>query len=81
MGNISPDTIARIICLLIALLNQFLAIFGKGTLDIVENDIYQLVSLGATIITAIIACWKNNSVTKEAIEADNYLKKLRDKSK
>ena len=31
----------------------------------------------ATIVTAIIAWWKNNSFTQEAIEADKYLDQLR----
>lgn len=75
--NVKTDTIARTIVLILALLNQVLAVAGKGTLDIAENDIYQLVSLGATVVTAIWAWWKNNSFTKPAIAADYYMKKLK----
>lgn len=71
--NVKAGTIARTICLAIALGNQVLAVSGKGTLDIVEEDVYQVVSLIATIITTIVAWWKNNSFTKAAISADEVL--------
>lgn len=75
--KISPDTIARTIVLALALINQCLAIAGKGTIDIAENDIYQIVSLIATIVTSILAWWYNNSFTKHAIRADKYMNALK----
>lgn len=75
--HIQPDTIARTIFLALALLNQILAILGKGTIDIAENDIYQIVSLAWTIVSSIIAWWWNNSYTQHAIRADQYLDALR----
>lgn len=72
--TVTPDTWARTICLLIALVNQCLAIFGKEALPFAENDIYQVVSLLATIITGAIAWWKNNSFTEAAKNADALLK-------
>ena len=75
--KIAPDTIARTIVLALALLNQCLAIAGKGTIQIAENDVYQIVSLAWTIISAIVAWWYNNSFTKKAIRADKYLDALR----
>ena len=75
--KVQPDTIARTIVLALALLNQILAIMGKGTIQIAENDVYQVVSLLFTIITSIVAWWWNNSFTKHAIRADQYLDGLR----
>lgn len=75
--NIKADTIARTIILALALLNQVLAIMGKGTIDIAENDIYQVISLIATIVTSIMAWWYNNSFTHHAIRADEYMKALK----
>ncbi len=75
--KIAPDTIARTIVLALALLNQCLAIAGKGTIQIAENDVYQIVSLAWTIVSAIIAWWYNNSFTQKAIRADNYLDALK----
>ena len=75
--KIQPDTIARTIVLALALINQCLAIMGKGTIDIAENDVYQLVSLAWTIISAIVAWWYNNSFTKHARRADELLEALK----
>lgn len=76
-SKIAPDTLARTIVLALALINQILAIFGKGTIDITENDIYQVVSIVFTIVSAIAAWWYNNSFTKHAIRADDYMKALK----
>mgnify|MGYP001068070601 FL=1 len=73
LKTVTPDTWARSICLLIALANQCLAIFGKEALPFAENDIYQVVSLLATIITGAIAWWKNNSFTQAAQTADQIM--------
>ena len=45
--TIRADTIARTIILLLALVNQLLAIFGHSAIAFADNDIYQIVS----------ACW------------------------
>lgn len=79
MSNISADTIARTICLVLALANQILAIFGKDVLPFGEESIYQIVSLVATFITAGVAWWKNNSFTSAAIKADKYMNELKEK--
>lgn len=78
--KVSPDTIARTIVLALALVNQFLAVSGKGTIQIAENDIYQVVSLVWTIGSALVAWWYNNSFTKHAIRADDYLASLKNGS-
>lgn len=75
--KVKADTIARTLVLILALINQVLAVLGKGTIDIAENDIYQLVSIVWTIISAIVAWWYNNSFTKHAIRADKYLAALK----
>ena len=77
MNNVKTDTIVRTIVLIIALVNQGLAIFGKEIFPITEDQVYQIVTLIATIISAVWAWWKNNSFTKKAIEADNYLDDLK----
>ena len=75
--NVKADTWARLIVLVIALANQVLAIFGKGQIAIAENDIYQLCSIVATVISAFAAMWKNNSFTQEAQVADDIMKDLK----
>ena len=70
--KVKADTIARTIVLFLALINQFLAVFGKEALPFANDEVYQLVSLIATFATSAVAWWKNNSFTKAAIEADAY---------
>ena len=72
--NISAGTIARTICLMLALANQILAILGKGEIPFVEEDIYQVVSAIFMIVTALVAWWKNNSFTKAALIGDAIMK-------
>ena len=77
MKRISTDTIARTICLVFALINQVLAIFGKDVLPFTNDEIYQTVSLVATLSTSLLAWWKNNSFTSAAIEADKLMESLK----
>lgn len=79
MGNVKTDTIARTIVLVIALVNQALAIAGKEAFPIAEDQVYQIVTLIATIGASVWAWWKNNSFTKAAIEADNVMQELKNK--
>lgn len=74
----SPETIARTICLFAAITNEIMAILGRGRIEIAENDIYQLVSLIAIVITAVRSWWKNNSFTINAIKADAYKESLKE---
>ena len=71
------ETIASTVVLALALLNQVLAICGKGQIQIAENDIYQIVSLTFTAVAAVWSWWKNNSFTQNAIKADEYLNELK----
>ena len=75
--KIAPDTIARTIVLALALINQLLINTGKAPIPIMEDDVYQLVSIIFTIVTAVIAWWYNNSFTKHAVRADAYMKALK----
>ena len=78
--NISKSTLARTIILALALLNQCLSISGHSIIPIADEDIEQFVSLAFTIVSALIAWWKNNSFTQNAIKADEMLKELKENS-
>lgn len=77
--KISVATIARTVCLLLALTNQVLSALGKPVLPIESATIEQLVTAGITTITALIAWWQNNSFTQEAIRADHLLNQMQGK--
>ncbi len=70
--KISAGTAARTIILALALINQILTASGHNIIDISSEDINTLISTGFTVFAAIMAWWKNNSFTKNAIKADKY---------
>lgn len=75
--KISAGTIARTICLVLALVNQVLTVLGYSPLPIEDGTVSLLVSTAATVITAVLGWWKNNSVTAAAITADQTLRQLK----
>ena len=78
--NITAGTIARTAVRLLALTNQMLSAMGKSPLPIESTTVEQLVTAGITTIAALVAWWKNNSFTKEAIAADKEYDRLKAKS-
>ena len=78
--NITAGTIARTAVLLLALTNQMLSAMGKSPLPIESTTVEQLVTAGITTIAALVAWWKNNSFTKEAIAADKEYDRQKAKS-
>ena len=72
--NITSVTIARTIILVLALLNQILTATGHSVINISDESINTLISTGFTIVTAIVAWWKNNSFTQSALKADEVMR-------
>lgn len=72
--GVSAGTIARTVCLILALVNQVLVMFDMVPIDLAEDTVYEGVSIVFTVVTALVAWWKNNSFTTKAIEADKVLK-------
>lgn len=68
--KVSSGTIARTLCLILALVNQILTVWGKNPIDFADEDVYMAVSTIFTVAASVTAWWKNNSFTKAAIEAD-----------
>ena len=75
--NITSGTIARTIILVLALLNQILTATGHSVINISDESINTLISTGFTIVTAVIAWWKNNSFTQSALKADEVMRELK----
>ena len=72
--TISAGTIARTIILVLALVNQILTAIGHSVINISDESINTLISTGFTIVTAIVAWWKNNSFTQSALKADEVMR-------
>lgn len=76
MNKIKVATMTRTAVLILALANQILSATGHSPIPVDDAQLEQLISTGITVGAAIWAWWKNNSFTKEAIAADNYLDSL-----
>ena len=73
MNKIKVATMTRTAVLILALANQILSATGHSPIPVDDAQLEQLISTGMTVGAAIWAWWENNSFTKEAIAADNYL--------
>ena len=70
----SAGTIARLICLVLSTLNQAVLIkTGQSFLPVESEDLEDALSTIFFSASAGWAYWKNNSWTKEAIEADDTM--------
>lgn len=78
MKNVTAGTIARTACLVLALANQVLMVLGYKVIDVSDDTVNTLITTGFTVVTALIAWWKNNSFTQAAIEADEVMRELKE---
>lgn len=76
MNKIKVATMTRTAVLILALANQILSATGHSPIPVDDAQLEQLISTGMTVGAAIWVWWENNSFTKEAIAADNYLESL-----
>ena len=70
----SKATIIRTVILALALVNQGMQLTGKSILPIEDENISSVVTFIFTVCASIIAWWKNNSFTRDAIGADLVMK-------
>lgn len=75
--KVKTDTIVRTVILFFTLLNQVLTMVGKNPLPFAEDELYTALTTVATVIATLWAWWKNNSFTRSAIRADEYLTELK----
>ncbi|WP_426578863.1 phage holin (plasmid) [Bacillus altitudinis] len=81
MKNFDKGTVIRTVLLLIAFINQTLAMFGKPVLPITDDQVTTLADslylAGSTaflLITTIVAWFKNNYVTEKGKKQKEILK-------
>lgn len=72
--TVTPGTIARTLILALALINQILTASGHSIIAVSDDDINTLITTGFTVVSALLAWWKNNSFTKPALKADEVLR-------
>lgn len=81
MKNLDKGTVIRTVLLLVALINQFLVMFGKTPLPLDEesvnnltNVLYVAVSTLFTTFMTLVAWFKNNYVTPKGQKQKEILK-------
>lgn len=81
MKNFDKGTVIRTVLLFIALINQGLIMFGKPILPISEDQVtslaetlYLAFSMIFTIVTTLVAWFKNNYVTSKGQQQKEVLK-------
>lgn len=75
------QAIIRTAVLALALINQILSSTGHSIIPIESEQLEEIISLVFTIGASLWAWWKNNSFTWAAIEADSYMKVLKESDK
>ena len=75
--KVNAGTIARTAVLAVSLLNVLLNAFGKNPLPFSDDEVYTTVSTVVAVVASLAAWWKNNSFTPEAIEADDFMTRLK----
>ncbi|KIL23705.1 hypothetical protein B4127_2638 [Bacillus pumilus] len=81
MKNIDKGTVIRTMLLFMALINQALILFGKPILPISEDQVtslaetlYLAFSMIFTLVTTLVAWFKNNYVTSKGQQQKEVLK-------
>ncbi|MDX5484833.1 phage holin [Bacillus pumilus] len=81
MKNFDKGTVIRTVLLFMALINQALILFGKPILPISEDQVtsltetlYLAFSMIFTIVTTLVAWFKNNYVTDKGKQQKEVLK-------
>lgn len=77
MNKIELSTIIRTVCLVLALVNQGLTMAGHSLLPITDEQVNELLTLLATIVTSMWSWWKNNSFTQAALEGDKVMRAIK----
>lgn len=76
--NVKKSTIIRTILMILVIVN---IVLEKNGVDVIPADEYTVTMVVETLIeiaVLIVGFWKNNSYSKKAIKADEFLKQLRE---
>lgn len=75
--KVETGTIVRTALLGLALTNQILSATGHPVLPIENAELETFITTGMTVGASLVAWWKNNSFTPEAIESDKRMHDLK----
>lgn len=75
--KIKSDTIIRTVVTGLALINSVLVMLGKMPLPWSNDELYEGLSAVLAVTTTAWSWWKNNSFSRAAIQADEYMEELK----
>lgn len=78
LKRIKPHTYVSIVMVIIAIINYALTAAGKPIINLGEEAITYAVNTVLNLVFIGFSMWKNNSVTENALIADDVLYMLRD---
>lgn len=76
--EIKKSTIVRAILVVLVIVNMILESCGIDVIPADENFITMFVETVIEVAIIIVSFWKNNSFTPKAIQADKFLKQLKE---
>lgn len=76
--KVSKGTIIRTTLLVLAILNNLLALFGKSPLPIEDEMVEEVISFLFTTGAALASWWKNNSFTDAALKGDAVMRRIKE---
>jgi len=76
--KISKGTIVRTIMLIVVVVNMILQHFGIDIINVNESEVLSFVEIALELAVIVTTFWKNNSFSKKAIQADEFLKTLKE---
>ena len=77
-SKIKIGTIARIVALVVVLVNQCLVMFGRGALPFTGELAYQIVTYALAVIVVVVNAWYNNDLTPLARTAGQLFDAMKD---
>lgn len=71
------EAITRLVCAFITIANFALSLWGINPLPFADDEVYMIVSVVCATAATLWVWWKNNNITKEAVEAQEFLDDLK----
>lgn len=78
LKDVKADVWIRLVVLVVALVNQFLTTAGLNPIAVSETELYTTLTGVITILAALWAAWKNNSLTPSAQQSDIVMQNLKE---
>lgn len=76
--NVKPQSYVSVLLFLISMVNYVLTYFGQPIIQIADEKLELFVNAALAVVFGLYPLWKNNSFTKVAQLADDFMNAMRD---